>query len=355
MSLVDSHAHLDHLEDVGGALARAKKAGVTKIVTIGTTIAESENACNLALSCSRLQPERRSARGPGLDIRTTGLDVYATAGIHPKDGRNDIKKFGIDESIHRLKTITQSSKKVVAIGECGLDYYEQETRNNKQKTGEAEKKLQRELFKAQIKLAANLNLPLVIHCRNGWDEIFDILKTSIKYSSSRRRDVSSKADSRHPRESEDQILNPFDKTQNKRVQDDKGKFSLRSNNMLPGVFHSWTGDWGAAQKALNLGFYISFSGIVSFKNASAVQDTARRMPLDRMLIETDSPFLAPEPLRSAPFEESQDGQGKLGQGKKNEPENVKIIARFIADIRKLTLDEVAAQTSFNAQELFKLL
>ena len=300
MRLVDTHAHLDHIDDLDGALDRAQETGIRKIITIGTTIAESENACNLALSCSRphlrhplrsksFEDQEGFGGQAGLDIRTTGLDVCATCGIHPKDGRNDVKRFGIDESIHRLRTIAQSSEKVVAVGECGLDYYLD--RDTKHGTGDKEKIFQRELFKAQIELAAELDLPIVIHCRNGWDEIFDLLAMNDKRST------------------------------------------------ISGVSHSWTGNWNDAKKALDLGFYISFSGIVTFRNASTVQDTARRMPLDRMLIETDSPFLAPEPHR----------------GQKNEPKNVRIVAQFIADIRKSTLDEVAAQTSANVQELFKLL
>ena len=295
MQLVDSHAHLDHLDDLDSALECAQDAGVTKIITVGTTIAESENAANLALSCSR----------PGLDIRTTGLGVYATAGIHPKDGRNDVERFGIDESIHRLKAIAQSSKKVVAIGECGLDYY-LGSRGQRIKNSDEERKFQRVLFEAQIELAGDLNLPLVIHCRNGWDEIFDLLTMNHKRST------------------------------------------------INGVFHSWTGDWEAAKKALDLGFYISFSGIVTFTNAQEIQEVAKKVPLDRFLVETDSPFLTPEPLRSAPFEESQGWQGKLGRGKTNEPKNVKMVCKFIADIRNESFDSISSKTSENARRLFQI-
>lgn len=302
--LVDSHAHLEAIKDLDGELERAQEVGVGKIITVGTTIAESENAANLALSCSR----------PGLDKRTTGLEIYATCGIHPKDGAGDVEKFGINESIHRLRTIAKSSRKIVAIGECGLDYY-LGVRGQSLGTSEKEKTVQRELFEAQMELAAELNLPLVIHCRDGWDEIFDILKTSIESSLSRRREVSLKTNN-----------------------NSNGKFSLRSNSKLRGAFHSWTGDWQAARKALDLGFYISFSGIVTFKNAKDVQEVAKKAPLDRILVETDSPFLSPEPVRA----------------KTNEPGNVKIIAEFIAKLRNQSIDLIASRTSLNAQKLLRI-
>ena len=182
MQLVDSHAHLDHLDDLDGALERAKDTGVGKIITVGTTIAESKNVVKLALLCSR--PRRRQGFGgqAGLDKYTTGLEVYATVGIHPKDGKEDVEKLGVNESIHRLRKIAKASEKVVAIGECGLDYYSRDTGHE---TSNKEKEFQRELFEAQVKLAAELNLPLVVHCRNGWSEIFDLISKSIGSSHSR--------------------------------------------------------------------------------------------------------------------------------------------------------------------------
>ena len=103
-----------------------------------------------------------------------------------------------------------------------------------------------------------------------------------------------------------------------------------------GVFHSWTGDWEAAKRAIDLGFYISFSGIVTFKNAPNVQEAAKKMPIERMLLETDSPFLAPEPVR----------------GSKNEPKNVRIVAEFVASLRNLSPEHIAQETSENAERLF---
>lgn len=282
MSFVDSHAHLEastslkelrgaSVDDLEGALKRAADDDVREIITIGTSIETSKKAIEIAQKYS-----------------SADLKIYAACGLHPKDAKEEIGKLGVNESIHRLKSIAKSSSKVVGIGECGLDYYKQETGNNKHKTTDEEKEFQRELFRAQIKLAADLDLPLVIHCRNGWDEIFDLLSSN------------------------------------------------GQGLIAKGVFHSWTGDWEAAKRALELGFYISFSGIVTFKNATAIQRVAREMPLDRMLVETDSPYLSPEPFR----------------GMQNEPKNVRITAQFISNLRKEPLDTIEETTTQNARDLF---
>jgi TatD DNase family protein len=131
-------------------------------------------------------------------------------------------------------------------------------------------------------------LPLIVHCRNAWDDTFGLLKASGE--------------------------------------------KLKTK----GVFHSWTGGLVEMKQTLALGFYISFSGIVTFKNAPDVQEVARKMPLERMLVETDSPFLSPEPLR----------------GSRNEPKNVRITAQFLAALRNLPLDRIEEATTKNAADLF---
>ena len=270
--LVDSHAHLDHVDDLENVLARAKEAGVSKLITIGTSVESSKRCIELA--------EKYSSKN---------LQVYATVGLHPKDAKEEIEQFGLFSCFKTGKQLAQSSKKVVAIGECGLDYYV--TSDMKHVTIDKDKVFQRELFEAQINLAAELDLPLVVHCRNGWSEIFDLLSNV------------------------------------------KGQLSN-----VPGVFHSWTGDWKAAKCALDLGFYISFSGIVTFTNTTDIQEVAKKVPIDRILVETDSPFLSPEPHR----------------GQQNEPKNVKIVAQFIADLRGISFAEISANTSDNAQRLFNI-
>ena len=281
--LVDTHAHLEAIDDLEDSLKRAKEAGVRKIITIGSSLDSSKKAIGIAQKYS-----------------SDELQIFATCGLHPKDAKGEIKRLHYNDILKSLKSLALSSKNVVGLGECGLDYYSDTTDKNKN--------FQRELFEAQIKIAVDLNLPLVIHCRNGWDEIFELLKTTINFSSSETKG---------------------------RME----KFSTSSNNKifnLRGIFHSFTGDWQAAQKALDLGFYISFSGIVTFKNAKEIQEVAKKMPLERMLIETDSPFLAPEPLR----------------GKQNEPKNVRIIAEFLAHLRSQPIDKIIGASADNAKKLF---
>lgn len=277
--LVDSHAHLDFVEDLEGALARAKAEGIGKIVTIGTSIEAGKKCISIA--------EKNT---------TDDLQIYATCGIHPEDGKSDTDEFG-DNLIEELKKVAGFSKKVVAIGECGLDFYT-DPGGERPATSEEEKEFQRDLFKKQIKLAANLNLPLVVHCRNAWNEVFEILE----------------------------------KEQGPTLPETPQSRSFK----LRGVFHSWTGNAEAVKKALDLGFYISFSGIVTFKNAKDIQEAVKNVPLDRILIETDSPFLAPEPLR----------------GKQNEPKNVKIIGAFLASLRNEKIEVIEEAVSANFTALF---
>jgi len=168
--------------------------------------------------------------------------------------------------------------RVVAIGETGLDYYRIK--------GELE--WQRERFRTHIRAARNCGRPLIIHMRDAGPDTLRILREE------GARDVG-------------------------------------------GVMHCFTGTWDEAQAAMELGFYVSFSGIVTFKNATALKDVARRVPLERMLIETDSPYLAPVPHR----------------GKTNEPGLVKHVAEEIARLQELSFEQVAAATSSNFFRLFK--
>ena len=289
--LVDTHCHLDFTEDPQEWIDNAIKNDVRTLICVGTSIVASKKCVDIAEKYS-----------------TPDIAIYASVGLHPQEGQSDVKRLGLYQCINTLKQITSSSNKIVAVGECGLDYYPESdpssTRStsfdrtqdkslraseSKQVTSEEEKDKQRKLFVEQIKLAKELDLPLLVHCRNGWDEIFDLLSTV----------------NREP---------------------------------ITGLFHSWTGDWQAAKKALDLGFYISFSGILTFKNAPQVHEVAKKVPLDRVLLETDSPFLSPEPLR----------------GKTNSPKNVKIVAEFLAKLRGQSPDRIGEVTTNNASKLFKL-
>lgn len=183
----------------------------------------------------------------------------------------------IEPSVDELVAIAQNHN-IVAIGETGLDYF---------RTENQDMTWQRDRFIRHIAAANQIKKPLIIHTRSAADDTMRILK-------------------------------------------EEGADRCR------GVMHCFSEDWDVAKKALDLGFYISLSGIVTFKNAKTVQDVARKCPADRLLVETDSPYLAPVPLR----------------GKMNEPANVRHTAQFIADLRGIPLQELADFTTDNFFDLF---
>lgn len=270
--LVDTHAHLENNENLAEILEHAKAAGISSIVTIGTTLRTSRIAIEIA--------ERHSS---------DELKIFAAVGLHPFDCQADIAEKGLRGCVQELANLATTSKKIVAIGEAGLDFYG--PGDKRPQTVETEREFQFNLFGSQLKIADFLNLPIVIHCRNGWEDIFRLLSI------------------------------------------DFGPIPKRK-----GVFHSFTGGVGEVKKAVGLGFYVSFSGIVTFKSSQAIQDSAKVVPRDKILVETDSPFLTPEPYR----------------GQKNEPCNVKMTASFLANLLKFREDEFFAQTSKNAQNAFVL-
>lgn len=181
-----------------------------------------------------------------------------------------------DEDLKRLDELSRDPK-VVAIGETGLDFY----------YDHSPRQVQIELFCRFIQMARQNRLPLVVHNRDAHQEVSALLRR-------------------------------------------EGKGNLR------GVIHCFTGDYEAAREFLDLGFYLSFSGILTFKNADSLRDVAQRLPLDRILVETDAPYLAPVPHR----------------GKRNEPAFVRLVAETLARARNMSLEEVAEATSCNAEDLF---
>lgn len=188
---------------------------------------------------------------------------------------HDAKRVS-DEDLKRLKELI-SDPKVVAVGETGLDFY----------YDHSPREIQIELFCRFIHMARQAGLPIVVHNREAQREVAELIRN-------------------------------------------EGKRELR------GVIHCFTGDYEAARAFLDLGFYLSFTGIITFKNADSLRDVVRKLPLDRILVETDSPYLAPVPHR----------------GKRNEPAFVRFVAETVAQIRGLRLDQVAEVTSRNAEELF---
>lgn len=250
----DSHCHVPW-EGAGfgvislGAIEEARQAGVTRLVSIGTDAATSAAAIEAA----------RSHHG-----------VWATVGLHPHEASAGVGTVA--------GLLSRPDASVVAVGECGLDYFYEHS----------PREAQREAFAAQIALAREKDLALVVHTRDAWDDTFDILRAE----------------------------------------------------GLPDrwVLHCFTGGPEEAKRGLDLGAMLSFSGIVTFKNAGDVREAAAICPLERMLVETDSPFLAPVPHR----------------GKTNSPAYVPLVGSAVAAARGIPVETVEQATWDNAASVFAL-
>ena len=255
----DAHCHLQEqfLGDeettakLNETLARAHDGGVARVVVIGTDATTSAQALEIA------------------DVDRP-VEIYATVGLHPHDALHDIGPV--------LALARQGHPKLVGIGECGLDYYYEHSPRADQ----------RRAFAAQIALAHELDLALVIHAREAFDDLFELLTSE----------------------------GVPERT----------------------VVHCFTGTTEDAQAALALGCDISVSGIVTFKSAEVLREAVRSVPLDRLHVETDSPFLAPVPYR----------------GKANEPAFVTVVGEFVAELRGESFVEVREATSANTARLFRL-
>ncbi len=255
------------------ALARAWGACVRRVVCVGTGPQTSVGALALAA---------RSAAG---DLGPHAPELWATAGLHPHDasqGTAEITEILEVASGHRAegpgtaRMPARAAGRLVAVGECGLDYhYEHSPRD-----------VQRQAFAEQVALANRLGLALVIHVRDAWPDLFDVL--------------------------------------------------VAEGVPARTVLHCFTGGPDEARRCLDLGMHVSFSGIVTFKNASQVREAAALCPLDRLLIETDSPFLAPVPHR----------------GRANEPAFVPYVGEAIASVKKVAPEDVAAASAAGAGAVF---
>ena len=245
----DSHCHLG-FDGVGDdAVVEAAAAGVTRLVTIGTDV---------DTSLATIEAARRHDH------------VYATVGLHPHDATDGV------EGVAAL--LDPAPEGVVGVGECGLDYFYEHS----------PRAVQQEVFRAQMDLARRLDLTLVIHTRDAWDDTFSILESS----------------------------------------------------PLPArwIVHCFSGGPDEARRALDLGAYVSFSGIITFKNAADIRSAARLCPLDRVLVETDAPFLAPVPNRGRP----------------NRPAWVALVGAAVAEVQGRPVEEVARATWENASTVFGL-
>ncbi|NJR51557.1 MAG: TatD family hydrolase [Leptolyngbyaceae cyanobacterium CSU_1_3] len=259
MQLIDTHVHLNFeafQPDLEAIAQRWREAGVV----------------NLVHSCVEpgefLEIQKLADRFPELSF---------AVGLHPLDVED---KWRAD-SPQQISTLAQSDRRVVAIGETGLDFFKAANREQ-----------QVQAFEAQLAIAQSLNLPVIIHCRDAAEPMAELLR---------------------------------------RFWQHQGE--------VKGVMHCWGGTPEETQWFLDLGFYISFSGTVTFKKAVQIQASAQMVPGDRLLVETDCPFLAPVPRRGE---------------KRNEPSYVQYVAHQVADLRKLPLEQLAEQTTANARRLFGL-
>lgn len=256
MELIDTHCHLTFeplAEDVPGVVARSRAAGVTSWITVGTHLEDSRRAIELA---GRYE------------------NMYATVGIHPHDAHS-----ADPHALEELKRLGRREK-VVAIGETGLDFHYNFSKQPDQQR----------VFAAHLEIAGELDLPVVIHSRNAFDETLEILD--------------------------------------------------RSGKGLKGVvFHCFSGSAEQARLVLDRGYLVSFTGVVTFKNAEMTREAAKTVPLDRLMIETDCPYMSPEPVRSR---------------KPNEPALMVHTAACLAQLKDVSVEDLAQASTRTAIDFFRL-
>ena len=251
--MIDSHCHLDHeplFSDLDNVIHRSKKVGIKKLLTISTSIESFLRVKEI--------------------VNKDGI-IYGTVGIHPHEV--DKNKIDVDFIMKNLN----ENKKIIGIGETGLDFYYDNSDRDKQE----------ESFRIHIEAALKADIPLVIHSRNAEDKMFE-------------------------------ILDDF------------------KNKKLKILMHCFTGSQQFAEKLLKFNSYFSASGIITFKNSAELQKTFKFLPLERMLIETDSPFLAPVPKK----------------GKKNEPSFIDFTATKLAEIKEIEKSNLIKITTDNFNNLF---
>jgi TatD DNase family protein len=259
LQIVDSHAHLESEDfdaDRAEMLARAHAFGVENILAIGSG-GSGPDKLDAAINVAK------------------GYDwIYATIGIHPQDATK-----AVEEHYAQLDQLARNPK-VIAWGEIGLDYYWKELPRDTQHT----------VFRRQLAHARAAKLPIVIHCRDAWEDCLSVLKSDWAPSG------------------------------------------------LGGILHCFTGTPADAAAGIDMGFMVSFAANITYPKMQPIRDVAQTLPLDRILTETDSPFLPPQGQR----------------GKRNEPSNVAEVAQTLASVRNLATEEIAAATAANFRRFFRL-
>ncbi|MFC2168482.1 TatD family hydrolase [Acidobacteriota bacterium] len=254
--IVDSHAHMSM-----GAFDEDRSEVIHS--------AFNEGICAILCPIEITEPESiRITKG----LRGKFKNIYASGGVHPHKG----KEFTA-ESLTTIENLAKNNM-ICAVGEIGLDFHYNFSPQDQQVMA----------FRQQLKLAQNLDLPVIIHSRDASHDVIDCIE--------------------------------------------------KEDYTRGGVLHCFTGDWDFAQKMMDKNFTISFSGIITFPKAHSLREVARKIPLDRLLIETDSPFLSPVPYR-----------GKI---KRNEPKFVKDIAQFISEMKNISWPDFSEQTTLNFSSLF---
>jgi TatD DNase family protein len=256
MALIDTHCHLTFeplVNDIEGILERSKAAGVTGWITVGTDPRHNRKAIELA---GRFD------------------NMYASVGIHPHDAEGVTA-----QTLTELQNLAQDIK-VVAIGETGLDFHYNLSKQPSQ----------RRVFAAQLKIAKDLNLPVIVHSRDAFDETMDILEQF-------------------------------------------------GSGVKKVVFHCFSGSPEQANIVLDKGYYISLTGVVTFKNASKTRQAAKIVPMDRLMLETDCPYMSPEPMRKQ---------------KINEPALMLHTAKFAAELKQMPLADFAEVVTATSRSFFSL-
>ena len=247
--LVDTHCHLNLTDDVDSIIMDAEKNNVLKFIISGC--------------------DKKSIRD-GLEIIYRYPSIFMTVGFHP----DEVDEL-TDKDINDLEVLIKTNKKIVGIGEIGLDYYH----------NDMNKETQKEFFEKQLELAEKYDLPVVIHSRDSIQDVYDILKT----------------------------------------------------HKCRGVIHCFSGSLEMAKLFIDLGFYLGIGGVLTFKN-SKLKEVVSELSLDNLVLETDSPYLAPEPYR----------------GHTNYPKNIKIVAGELRKIKDVTLEEVTEITTGNVNRIYNL-
>ncbi len=256
MELIDTHCHLTFkqlADDIDAVIQRSIDAGVTSWITVGTDPGHNQKAIELAHKYE---------------------NMYATVGVHPHDAK-DVT----GQAIRQLHALAQN-KKVVAIGETGLDFHYDHSPRDKQA----------EVFTSHLQLAGELALPVIIHSREAFDETMEILQQS-------------------------------------------------GPDLEKVVFHCFSGSPEQAKIVLDTGYYISFTGVVTFKNAESIRQAAEIVPLDRLMLETDCPYMSPEPMRKQRI---------------NEPALMVHTAKFLADLKQMEFNDFAAAVTATSKAFFNM-